>query len=116
MIEEYRRARPMFAGDYYPLTGCSAASDIWVAMQFDRPDTGEGLVLAFRRSRSPFVAADFPLRALDPAATYAVEDADTGDTVTRRGETLMLDGLRIAMDEPRSSRLVFYRRVDRNMA
>ena len=32
MIEEYRRARPMFYGDYYPLTADTGAADIWVGV------------------------------------------------------------------------------------
>ena len=109
MIEEYRRARPMFYGDYYPLTGDTGAADIWVAMQFHRPDLGEGLLLAFRRKNSPFVAADFRLHALDPDATYELADADTRRKRRVTGRELTEKGLRINMETAPDSRLVFYR-------
>ena len=38
MIEEYRRARPFFYGDYYPLTEFSTTQDAWMACQHDRAD------------------------------------------------------------------------------
>jgi alpha-galactosidase len=111
MIEEYRRARPMFYGDYYPLTGDTGAADTWVAMQFHRPDLGEGILLAFRRKESPFESAKFRLRALDPAASYELTDADTRRKHRAKGRDLIEKGLPVAMETAPSSRLVFYRKI-----
>ena len=36
-------------GDYYPLTSYSLQPDHWIAWQFNRPETGDGVVQAFRR-------------------------------------------------------------------
>ncbi len=110
MIAEYRRARPMFYGDYYPLTADTGAADLWVAMQFHRPDLGEGMLLAFRRQDSPFVTADFRLHALDPDATYELTDADTGRKRQVSGRELAENGLPITMKTAPASRLVFYRK------
>jgi len=111
MIEEYRRARPMFCGDYYPLTADTGAADTWVAMQFNRPDLGEGMLLAFRRKASPFVSADFRLQALDADATYELTDADTGKKRRVTGRDLAEKGVRMLMEDAPASRLVFYRRT-----
>ena len=110
MLQEYRRARPIFAGDYYPLTSTQPAPDAWAAYQMHRAQTSEGFVMAFRRESSPFVVAQFKLAALDRANQYELEDADTGRRWTQSGEDLLSSGLRIEMQSAPCSRLVFYRR------
>ena len=74
-IEEVRRLmgealamRKYFYGDFYPLLSYSLAEDAWAAWQYDRPDLGEGMVVAFRRSASPFAACRLSLQGLDPEA------------------------------------------------
>lgn len=111
MIEEYRRARPLFSGDFYPLSRCDATSQSLSAMQFDRPDLGEGMVLAFRSETCPVFGAEFPLRGLVSDAMYELQDADSGESLARVGGDLMVSGLRIVLEQKRSSKLVFYRRV-----
>ena len=110
MIVEYRRARPLFYGDYYPLTTDTGAADLWVAMQFHRPDLGEGMLLAFRRKNSPFVTAEFRLQALDPDATYELTDADTRRKRRVTGRELTEKGLPVIMESAPASRLLFYRK------
>jgi len=47
---EWKKLAPiMLNGDYYPLTPYSLANTVWMAWQYDLPDTGEGYVQAFRR-------------------------------------------------------------------
>ncbi|HUU21221.1 MAG TPA: alpha-galactosidase [Phycisphaerae bacterium] len=111
MLGEYRRARPLFYGDYYPLTPSSAAPETWAAYQMHRPDLGEGMVLAFRRPQSPYVSADFRLGGLDPEGSYELEDADSGQTWRQNGRELTERGLRPTMETAPASRLFFYRAV-----
>jgi alpha-galactosidase len=111
MLAEYRRARPLFRGDYYPLTPCSDANDAWAVFQFHRPDLGEGMLLAFRRPASPFISADFRLQALNPDAEYELEDADAGTRRRVGGGELINQGVRLIMDRAPASRLVFYRSI-----
>jgi alpha-galactosidase len=110
MIEEYKRARPLFYGDYYPLTAGTPASDVWLVMQYHRPDLGEGLLLAFRRKDAPFISAAFRLQGLDPGAEYDLQDADTGKTWKQSGKELGERGVRVEMEQAPESRLVFYRK------
>ncbi len=111
MIADQRRAIPYFLGDFYPLTSCSTSPEEWMAYQMHRDDLNEGFIVAFRREKSPFIAADFNPQAFDEQATYEFEDADTGKKETITGQTLKTRGLRITLDTPRSSRLLFYRKT-----
>jgi alpha-galactosidase len=111
MGNDYLRARPYFYGDYYPLTDSSPDPRQWGAMQMNRADLGEGLVLALRRQQSAFVTASFLLRGLNDDAEYELQDADSGAVTRCSGRSLRETGLTITMEHPRQSRLVFYRKV-----
>lgn len=110
-IAEAQRLRPLFLGDFYPLTPGTFDAAAWLAYQLHLPAAQEGAVLAFRRAESPMVAARFQLRGLRAADVYGVEEADSGNTWQATGRQLATAGLPLAMDAPRSSRLVYYRRV-----
>jgi len=109
-LEEARRLRPCFGGDFYALTPCVLDPAAWLAYQLFVPATGEGAVLAFRRSESRQTAATLQLRDL-PEGVYEIEDADSSETWRETSEDLRTQGLAISLPEPRSSRLVFYRRL-----
>jgi alpha-galactosidase len=109
-LEQYLRIRHLFLGDYYPLTEYSHAKDAWLAYQFDRPDLGEGLVVAFKRPLSPFSDAVFPLHGLDAAARYMVSNLDTGERVALAGTELMAPGLAIHLEARPDSALIVYGR------
>ena len=111
MLDTHRRARPFFRGDFYPLIEHVHSNRSWGAVQYDRPDLGEGMLLCFRRPDTPlFVSADFPLRALDMEATYELTDADTGKKQRATGRDLAEKGVRVVMETAPASRLVFYKR------
>jgi hypothetical protein len=50
------------------------------------------------------------LRALDPEATYRVEDLDTGSVTEASGADLMEPGLMVRMPERPGARALVYRR------
>jgi len=108
MLEEIRRARPLWHGDLYPLTTCSTAPDAWLALQLHRPDLGAGMILAFRRAASPITAGEFPLGGIKGDADYSFEDADSGESWTITGQNLTTTGLPLTISRPRTSRLIFY--------
>ena len=56
------------------------------------------------------IAGALWMEALDPAAVYEVEDADTGKRECVDGKTLAAHGVRIDIPEPRGCRLVFYKK------
>lgn len=110
-LEEERLVQPFFLGDFHPLVSYSLADDAWAAWQFDRPDLGSGMVLAFRRQASPFAALTARLRSLDPEARYEVTDRDDGSVQTTSGRGLMEKGIEIRIAGQPGSRLLLYRRV-----
>jgi hypothetical protein len=47
-------SKSSFLGDLYPLTAINAEESKWLAYQCDRPDLGEGIVMAFRHANAPW--------------------------------------------------------------
>lgn len=111
-LQEQAAARPFFYGDFYPLLSYSLAEDAWCAWQWDRPDLSAGLVLLFRRQRSPFPRMEVKFQALDPEARYEVRDQDSGETHERSGAELATEGLPADIADPPGSRLWWYRKLD----
>jgi alpha-galactosidase len=111
LVEQWRTISPNYYGDFYPLTPYSLANDVWAAMQFDRPEAGEGFLEVFRRSRSPYEKARFKLQGLSPAAQYSVVSLD--DTVSRTlsGKELMDKGIEVQLKDSPDSALLTYKRV-----
>ncbi len=62
----------MIYGDIYPLTPWTRDHAEWIAWQFDRPESGEGVVQVFRRDASFYESAQFKLRGLEADACYHV--------------------------------------------
>ncbi|MEW6074586.1 MAG: GH36 C-terminal domain-containing protein [Planctomycetota bacterium] len=62
-----------------------------MAWQFDRPDTGEGVVQAFRRPACPEESLTVRLRGLEPKATYELMDDDGGAPREVSGAELLAD-------------------------
>ncbi len=110
-LEEYKRARECFTGDYYEISAFHAEdAGAWTVMQFDRPDLGRGIVTVFRGANSLYSAGSFRLRGLDPDREYLLEDADNSfapQSIT--GHELIAKGLPLQIAEPRTARLIYYR-------
>jgi alpha-galactosidase len=111
MIADYRRVRKYYLGDFYPLTDCSVSDKEWFACQLHREDLDEGVVVALRRSQSPFAVADFRLSGLDPDGRYAVEDLDGGPSQEVTGRFLQESGLPVAIAQRPGSAVRLYRRL-----
>ena len=111
MLSEAVAVRKYFYGDFYPLLSFSLANDAWAAWQFDRPDLGEGMVLAFRRSRSPFPKMESPLYGLDPEAHYEWRSLDSGAVTQVSGRDLLEKGVSIEIGEKPGSALFIYQRI-----
>ena len=111
LVDEWRSVAPdILLGDYYPLTPYSGEGHLWMAWQFDRPETGEGIVQAFRRPESFYEAARFRLHGLDPEARYVVRNADEEGETETTGRELMEKGLAVSLPQQPGAALVTYRR------
>ena len=111
MIAEFRRVEPYLLGDFWPLTPWSLDRTAWIAWQFDRPEMGAGCVQVFRRPESPYVQARFPLRGLDPAATYEVRDFDADQPITLSGKELAEQGLPVTLRTRPGAAILVYSKV-----
>lgn len=105
---ECKKIAPLLLyGDYYPLTPYSLGNNVWMAWQFDRADTGEGCVQAFRRTNSSTASMTFQLQGLAPGVLYSIQDFDKGSLGTFSGSQLMSTGLTVTL-APRQSALLYY--------
>ena len=112
LIGQWRQIAPNYYGDYYPLTPYSQEPNVWIAWQFDRPESGEGMVQAFRR----FCADDFVrfrLRGIDPQASYTVTDMDHNQPRVVAGREMIDPGLRVEIPNRPGAAIVTYRKVSR---
>jgi alpha-galactosidase len=105
---EYKRVRPYFYGDYYPLTPLPGVDGGWVAWQYDRPAQSDGIVQVFRQPQSPCETARLEVGGLMTNGVYTFENADTGETVQLTSEVLAQEGLMVCLPQRRSSQLLFY--------
>jgi alpha-galactosidase len=97
-------------GDFYPLTRGTTSADAWAAWQLHRADLDAGVVLAFRRSESPFPGMQISLRGLKPEARYTVEFYDENRSRQQRtltGRELAAD-FELRVPQKGSSLLVRY--------
>jgi alpha-galactosidase len=80
-----------------------------MAYQLDRPDLGEGLVVALKRPRSPFLQAVFRLHGLPPERAYEVTNLDTHAMSVVSGRELREQGLEIELRKNPDSALILYK-------
>ncbi|MGI8907685.1 MAG: alpha-galactosidase [Candidatus Sumerlaeaceae bacterium] len=106
---QWRTVAPSLLGDFYPLTPYSLDHQSWMAWQFDRPEAGEGIVQAFRRSESSCESAQFKLSGLFPHGRYVVTDLNTSETRIALGQDLLERGLLVKLAEQPASALFTYR-------
>ncbi|MCX6030502.1 MAG: alpha-galactosidase [Chloroflexi bacterium] len=111
LMTEARAMRKYFYGDFYPLLTFSLAADAWAAWQFDRPDLGEGMVMAFRRHESPFSRWEAKLQGLDPESDYDLLSWDDQSTWRMTGKQFLEEGFAVTIAAKPGSALFTYQRV-----
>lgn len=124
MVAELKLVRPYYYGDYYPLLPCSQNSDCetdpskersaafeWAAWQFNRPESGDGMIQAFRRDKDADATKNLVLRGLDPAATYEVTNLDTKTPKRISGKELMKAGLPVEITAKPGAAIILYKKT-----
>ena len=111
VLSQWRRYATYYFGDYYPLTPYNLDPSLWMAWQFDVPEKGEGMVQAFRRGKSAFESARFPLTGLDPDARYVITNLDSGEARTLTGRELVEKGLSVSISNPAGDIVITYARL-----
>ena len=119
MVAQFRRTADLMLADYYPLTSWSLDDSNWIAWQYNRPETGEGMIQAFRRDKCEDATRTFRLNGLDPTAQYEVTNFDVagstkvsgGSTPLTTGKDLMEKGLSMAIQDKPGSAVIAYNRI-----
>lgn len=106
--DEYLRIRPYLDADFYPLENSGYSQAGWTAWQYDAPERGEGVIMAFRRAGSSCTQAAFSLGGLREEAEYRFEDLDSGEIQIISGAALQKKGFVLEIPEKRSSKVLVY--------
>lgn len=109
---EFRDLRPYFLSDYYPLTPYSTGDDAWAAFEWNRPETRDGIVVAFRRPQSVGATISVALKGLDPQADYRLTFEDYGLSVVKSGRELEA-GFEVKVPSAPGSLVVKYQAIGR---
>lgn len=109
-LDQYLELRHFYYGDYYPLTPYTQAQTAWLAWQCDEPQSGTGMVQAFRRQECPTETTRIKLHGLEAQATYVLANVDVPGTTERSGRELMEQGLSVRIREQPGAAVVTYRK------
>ncbi|MGV8139666.1 MAG: glycoside hydrolase family 36 protein [Mangrovibacterium sp.] len=111
-MQNFKRLRPYYYGDYYPLSETKNLlhNDVWLAYQLNRPDKGDGIIIAFRRKDSSDESIQVKLLGLNNKINYELSDEDSNAKVTKTGEEL-LKGLTLTLKEKPGSLLIWYKKL-----
>lgn len=114
-FSEFKRLRPYYYSDYYPLTKTEnmTKDEVWLAYQLFQPDQGAGIILAFRRKNCPVESITVKLRGLDKTADYELTDDDSGKKTIQKGEVL-INGFTLFLAEKEKSLQISYHKVKSN--
>jgi alpha-galactosidase len=107
-VEQAKRCKKYFYGDYYPLTNQQRNPAAWSAYHLYLPQEQEGMILAMRREKSDVQAMTFDLLTIDPAKRWKFEDYDSGKTWSASGKEIREKGFEIVIPNRRDSRLIFF--------
>jgi alpha-galactosidase len=111
MIDVWRKSSEiMLYGDYYQHTPFHHSSNNWVAWQFDKPETGCGLIQAIRLQTSSEESITIHPKAICCDALYFFDNNETGETKRIAGESLIHDGFIIKLKQ-RSGAIWHYQRI-----
>jgi alpha-galactosidase len=83
---------------------------VWMAWQYDRPEQGEGVVLAFRRAGNPAESMRMKLLGLDPSGVYTLTNLDVAGTTQATGLELMDVGLPVVIKDKPGSAIITYKK------
>ena len=103
----YRKLRPFMVGDFYPLFPHSESDAAWFGYQFHRPDLNAGVVILFRRDKSPDVTRQVRLHAIDPKRSYDIRFEDTPEQRTSRGS--LMSALPVEIPAAPGSAIIYYK-------
>ena len=84
----------------------------WIAWQFHRPESDDGMIQVFRRAQSDILGRQFRLRGLKPDMQYEIRDLDRTETKRMTGNALTQEGIKVYLEQRPHAAVITYRRVD----
>jgi len=108
--EEYLAVRKYFSGDVHFLTKPSADESAWCAVQWSRPQHGDGMIQVFVREKSVYNEAVFALKNIIKEKNYVFLDMDGGE-FSASGEALLRKGLTLRIEEKRKAKIFIYKEL-----
>ena len=102
VIDEYKSIRHYMSKSFYNHASVVFDDTSWCVWQYHDPDTDCGIVMAFRRERSPFDRMSLTLSGIS-GGEYTVRNLDSGESYITGGE------LEIVLKEKRSSVILEYK-------
>jgi alpha-galactosidase len=112
-IAEGKRIRKYFLGDMYALSDVTVDARDWLVLQYHRPEENDGMVLAFRRPRSPYTGfALHDIRSIEPEAEYEITESsgyEQGKPSRMRGDAMLKHA--VTIPERPGSVIVEYSKV-----
>jgi alpha-galactosidase len=109
-IEDFKRLRPYFYEDYYPLTGYKTGDNAWMAYQLNRVKSNDGVVFAFRRPDCRNETITIKLQGLDSKTSYEFFYEDYGIKTKMTGAEIM-KGIDISIPTKPGSLLISYKKL-----
>jgi len=112
-IADFKRLRPFYYEDFYPLTPNEniTSDSIWLSYQLNRPKGGDGMIMAFRRPACPAEKISVKLKGLEDAATYELFYEDENIRVNKTGKELMKN-IDLILKEKTKSILITYKKIN----
>lgn len=113
-IAQYKKLRPYFYEDFYPLTGTAdlTGDSVWLAYQLHKPSDSTGMVVGFRRKDSFSDSLLVHLQGLKPDLKYEVLNDNDATSMVVNGRDL-LAGFVLHLNAKPSSILLTYRPAQR---
>jgi len=103
VTDEYRRIRKYLSLDFYNHGSRVFDDTAWAIWQYDDPETQSGIVMAFRRSNSPFAQVDIVLKGQYSGKTLVCTDLNSNASFESDNV------LHIHLPEKRSSVILEYK-------
>lgn len=112
-MNDVKELRPYFYGDYYPLTSTIGYTNnnVWLAYQMNRPEQGDGIIIAFRRANNVLTSIPVKLAGLEKDATYELYYEEYDLTKKYKGSELM-EELNLTIRRKPESLLIRYKKVN----
>lgn len=105
VCDEYLKIRKYFSCEYYSHGSNVFDTSAWTIWQYNDKETQSGVVIAFRRSESPFDNATIKLKGLRENQKYSFHNFDTNEKFVSD------DNLSIKINDKKSSVIIEYKLV-----